>query len=65
MIPRRSLALTTREKNGLALIEAFALIERRMPSLREIAKGLGLKEDTQAARIVQTLMRRELIGAAI
>lgn len=55
--------LTTGEHNCLALIDAYAMIEKRMPSLREIANGLGAKDETTAARILQTLRRRELIGA--
>lgn len=65
MKTRRSLALTQRERKGLALIDAFQIIAHRFPSHREIAAGLGLKGTTEAARIVQTLRRRELIGAAV
>lgn len=56
--------LTAGEHNGLALIKLHHSLYGQFPSLREIAEHLGAKDKTTAARIVQTLKRRKLIGAA-
>lgn len=54
-------ALSAREHACMALIAAFDLVEKRSPSLREIAKVLGVKQRGQAERIVLSLTRRGLI----
>lgn len=56
--------LSDREHSTLALIAARRLTQSPFPTLREIAREIGAKDKTTAARIIQTLRRRELIGAA-
>ena len=53
--------LSAREHACMALVAAMDLIEKRSPTLDEIAKVLGVRSRGQAERIVLSLTRRGLI----